>query len=1199
MLSTRPGDVVRNLNVLLRDGTAGGLNDGQLLSRFLASGDETAFSILVERHGPVVMRVCRSILGPMHDPQDAFQATFLVLVKRARSLQDHASVGPWLVGVSYRIATRAKIDAFRRSIRERRAAESRTDAISTITSPSCEVWPELYEELGRLPGKFRDPLVLCYLEGHTAEQAAERLGCPRGTILSRMARAKERLKDQLTRRGVTVSDAALIAGLSPASASAPLPIGLAAVTTRAAVKLAQHASLAGIVTLARSTVVASILIVAAFATFGLTLAAKPRPEDPTPPQAAAVPPQVAKPPASKEVPKPGPTKLLTVETRDLTTGSPVPGIEIKLNVIGTDQKWLKATSDENGLARFQLSLPGEIKYLQPFASREGFVPLGLNWNSDPSSSLPDRFLLQLEKATTIKGRVIDDGGRPIASATVVIDASKRYPGSPQWVAVSYEKVQTDADGRWSFTGVPEKPDAVKLAVYHHLHLDGQRFFYNTEEFKPLSALQDGSALLHLRRGTPVNGTVVAPDGKPVAGATVYLGESSHFVTNEIPPVVTDADGKFALGLRAGTATSLTVLSPGYAPTQTMLRVGTAPVPVSIALQPPHRLEGRLVDAQGKPITKAAVEVDAWKGFEGIRKTLHPDADGKFVWEDAPADEVRMRVSAIGYSEQRSVAMTAGSVNRVVLTAPTTVRGTVLDDETGKPISGYSLLVGVVWGPNDRLIWQRGWDVSRDAKRSERGFEHTFTDSVHQYLIRVEAPGYAPADSGHLESGTNHDVTFRLKKADPIRGVVTRPDGSTAREGFVYLVLESDSLRIDNGKAKDYGVPMTVHSKIGAEGSFSLPPQIEPYVLVALSPEGIGVDDRRKGKAGALHLEPWAKLSGRLSRDGKPLAGAVLRSELNAPLFAPEIPMLSMSVYLTTDAQGRFTLDRLTPGRQVFHRRVPNNTPKRDWFIETATLDAKPGASYNLNIGASGHPVVGKLALPPGRPWMIRKSIIEAKGGDASAPKYGIEVAADGRFRADDVPAGDYVMRIALHEPPPENACGWGALVAAFSHEFKVVGEGELEPVDLGVLSPIESHERPIEVGQAAPDFDVKTMDGKDLSLDQFKGKYVLLDFWATWCAPCAEEIPNLKAAHERFAGDPRFAMISLSLDEKPDDALYFVKSQKMTWLQSCVGPESAVVADYGASAIPQTILIAPDGRVIAKDLRGKRIEEAIAEAMKK
>jgi peroxiredoxin len=229
--------------------------------------------------------------------------------------------------------------------------------------------------------------------------------------------------------------------------------------------------------------------------------------------------------------------------------------------------------------------------------------------------------------------------------------------------------------------------------------------------------------------------------------------------------------------------------------------------------------------------------------------------------------------------------------------------------------------------------------------------------------------------------------------------------------------------------------------------------------------------------------------------------------------------------------------------------------------------------------------------------MVRKASIEQRGLESPSTSAGLHVLSDGRFRAQDLPPGDYILRVAIHEAPPENACGWGQLIASYAHEFTVSGTARDAPLDLGSLQPAGLGGRPLKVGEVAPDFTVQTLDGKNLSLAQFKGKFVLLDFWATWCAPCVAEVPNLQAAHKAFGADTRLDMVSLSLDEKPADAASFVKSQKLHWRQAHIGPDSPVATDYGATAIPATFLIGPDGRILAKDLRGQEIMTAIAGAL--
>jgi RNA polymerase sigma factor (sigma-70 family) len=201
-----------HMQVLFGVGTCAGMSDGQLLERFLAGRDEAgdlAFEALAARHGPMVMRVCRNVLDDPHDVHDAFQAVFLVLARRATAIRDRQSVGSWLHGVAMRVCARARVAAIRRQIRDRRtigaaqtlaAAVSNQDDVSPLErNDQAEV---VHEELSRLPEKYRTPVVLCYLEGLTHDEAAARLSWPVGTVRSRLARARDRLRNRLSCRGV-------------------------------------------------------------------------------------------------------------------------------------------------------------------------------------------------------------------------------------------------------------------------------------------------------------------------------------------------------------------------------------------------------------------------------------------------------------------------------------------------------------------------------------------------------------------------------------------------------------------------------------------------------------------------------------------------------------------------------------------------------------------------------------------------------------------------------------------------------------------------------------------------------------------------------------------------------------------------------------------------------------------------------------
>jgi RNA polymerase sigma factor (sigma-70 family) len=207
--------------------------DAELLDRFATRRDADAFTALLRRHGPMVLGVCRRLLPDAHDAEDAFQATFLVLVRRAHSLGTPELLGNWLYGVAYRIALKAKADAARRRTRERRLTEGAA-AESAPDLAWADLRPVLDEEVSRLPARYRAPFVLCYLDGKTNEEAARLLGCPKGTVLSRLAWARRRLRARLTRRGVTLSATLFAAAFAPGETQAAVPQALMSSTVRAA-----------------------------------------------------------------------------------------------------------------------------------------------------------------------------------------------------------------------------------------------------------------------------------------------------------------------------------------------------------------------------------------------------------------------------------------------------------------------------------------------------------------------------------------------------------------------------------------------------------------------------------------------------------------------------------------------------------------------------------------------------------------------------------------------------------------------------------------------------------------------------------------------------------------------------------------------------------------------------------------------------
>jgi RNA polymerase sigma factor (sigma-70 family) len=240
------GAVLRQLRTLFNVGAIRELTDGQLLERFATSrgeAGELAFAVLLERHGPMVLRVCRSVLADPHETQDAFQATFLVLVQKARGLWVRDSLGPWLHQVAFRTAACARSAAARRRRHERGAALAAKDR-PLGAGPGEELEQALHEEIAGLSDRLRVPVVLCDLEGRTHEQAARHLGWPVGTVKSRLARGRERLRDRLRRRGIGPGAALPVAPCRAGGPDGLVPPALIDSTTSAVAQFATAATAA-------------------------------------------------------------------------------------------------------------------------------------------------------------------------------------------------------------------------------------------------------------------------------------------------------------------------------------------------------------------------------------------------------------------------------------------------------------------------------------------------------------------------------------------------------------------------------------------------------------------------------------------------------------------------------------------------------------------------------------------------------------------------------------------------------------------------------------------------------------------------------------------------------------------------------------------------------------------------------------------
>jgi RNA polymerase sigma factor (sigma-70 family) len=249
-MDNKPAETVsHDVDTLFRLGVVAAMSDEQLLERFAGRSEsdcQIAFEAIVRRHGPMVLGVCRRVLHDLHDAEDAFQATFLVLALRAATVRKRRSLGPWLHSVAARIARRAKLV----SVRRKEIAMPATGMVdpNERNLALADLESVLDEELSRLPEKYRLPVVLCYLEGRTQDDVASELGWTKGTVSGRLARAKILLQHRLVRRGLAPSAGLLAASLTSSSASAAVHAPLLNSTVRAATLASFGGAKTGLVT---------------------------------------------------------------------------------------------------------------------------------------------------------------------------------------------------------------------------------------------------------------------------------------------------------------------------------------------------------------------------------------------------------------------------------------------------------------------------------------------------------------------------------------------------------------------------------------------------------------------------------------------------------------------------------------------------------------------------------------------------------------------------------------------------------------------------------------------------------------------------------------------------------------------------------------------------------------------------------------
>jgi RNA polymerase sigma factor (sigma-70 family) len=666
MASTQATVILRHLRGLTAD-LAGEVPDGDLLARYTATHEEAAFAALVRRHGPLVLGVCRRVLGNTHDAEDAFQAAFLALARKAESIREQGSVGCWLYRVAFHTAVRARGQAASRKRVERQASpQPTTDPLAELTGR--ELLAVLDEELQALPERYREPLVLCYLQGLTCDEAARHAGAPLRTFKRRLDQARGRLRGRLRRRGLALPAALVAAKLTP-TAEAAVPPSLAGVTVRAALHgggeapasgraVALAAGAAGGAGFASFKWVAAALVLGCAVAFGaVALAQQEGPAQAPADGVRAVPPPRV-PQKNQPAPAPKGVKGVSVSGRVLgEDGKPLAGAEVAL--VGRLRPSPQQPKYENELlalvktdaeGRFRLARKDltatPFYHLDVLATARGH---GLGWHRVVSrGGVQDELELRLEPERVLRGRLIDLQGLPAGGV------------KGRMVYLAWKELRG------------EKGDLAQ-----------QRMRMQMMRARMALAAAQGAGVTPFRRPGGFDfGLLKAPEG----------------LSFWPPTFTTDAQGRYEVhGLSAGQEAHLLIEDDRFALQELQLDTGAAKAPAeaSLSLAPAQRIEGRVVYADtGKPAAGAHVNLSAFRGNIGKDLAAVADAQGRFSVNLYPGTFFQVRVGPQAgqpyLSVQKRVNWPKGATRQTVdfeLPRGVEIRGKVIETPAGKPRAG--------------------------------------------------------------------------------------------------------------------------------------------------------------------------------------------------------------------------------------------------------------------------------------------------------------------------------------------------------------------------------------------------------------------------------------------------------------------------------------------------------------------------------
>jgi len=839
------------------------------------------------------------------------------------------------------------------------------------------------------------------------------------------------------------------------------------------------------------------------------------------------------------------------------------------------------------------------------------------------------------------GRVVNEQGDPIKG--VKVQTMYRLRGS---MGLWGKEVMTDEHGRWK-RRLPKDLSNLNIGLLHpeYIKQPWQR---------PSSVeLLNGTNVTAMKRGLWLRGIIKNQQGKPIENALVDTGGSGGMtpygeVIENCTTPRTLADGSFSVGGLAAGSIDIVVSAVGYAPRFVSVEIEAGLDPIEVSLKCGETYRGQVVDIDGNPIEAVKIDVDEWR-IGNKRKTItritETDSQGFFRIENLPEEgklEFDFGKRGSGFkSFSKRMPDDLSQVDTIVIYKTPVFTGKVIDAETEEPVTTFKVVNGVKWKSTDEsFLWSRRY--KKQINSEDGAFSETWSGYAVSYpfdgdcCLKIEAEGYLPEMAPPIKLGEKYEpFVIRLTKADPWKGTVFGPMGNPANKAEVGWVGPGRKAFIQDGKFDRRGF---VHQaeiivRTDENGQFELNPTREQGLIVVVHSTGYAhVESSDFDNGSQIRLTPWAKIEGTIVSSDKD----------NREFLVAVTPIMSSEDYKSQLISWQFEQISVS-GRHFVIDYVPSIPLHVGQIVRwehSSPVYLKPqaGETYKVQIGCKGRTVNGKIIHPiPERAretgeagmsnprrlhavayriepvskmpdeienmlqasflWLWRDAENVYERSKTFEKRLLPTIEDDGNFRFDNIPPGKYELVVNYHAPLGENvSCGRGVLETVAITKFSVDTD-DTESVQLSdVIMRLLTYPK---VGDPAPLFEAESFDGKTVRLEDFWGKVVLLDFWATWCRPCVDEMPEIQDIYNTFAADEQFVMIGMSVDWELDKAKKFVEEKGLNWPQVCLGDmsKSIVVKQYEIGGIPSTILIGPDGKITAKNLVAEQLKLAIAKAL--